>query len=137
MSPQAKSGPGDEVEAPPARAVVAPLAGWLVPGAGHLMLGRTGRAAFFFVIVLLTAWIGWQLEGKLFVPVGDQPLSMLGTIGSMAMGIPYFVLRYVMEYQGNLASARYEYGSAFLLTAGLMNFMVVLDAWDIGRGAKD
>ena len=118
-------------------AVVATLTGWLIPGAGHLILRRPVRAAIFFVLVLLTIFVGVWLEGKLFVRVSDQPLSTLGTLGSMAMGIPYFVLRYAMEYEGNLVSSRYEYGSAFLLTAGLLNFMVILDVWDISRGVKE
>lgn len=121
----------------PAKSIAACIAGWLVPGLGHLLLGRAGRAAIFFGLVMVSAAIGVGLEGKLFVPLDDAPLSRLGTLGSMGMGVPYFVLRYAMEYQGNLESASYEYGSAFLLTAGLMNLMVVLDAWDIGRGVKD
>ena len=98
MNSQVKPAP----EAPPAvplKALVACVAGWLIPGAGHALLRRPGRGVLFFVLVLLTAGTGFWLEGKLFVPIGGQPLSMLGTIGSMAMGIPYFVLRYGMEYE--------------------------------------
>ncbi len=54
----------------------------------------------------------------------------------MGMGVPYFLLRLVFGYHGDLLSATYEYGSAFLLTAGLMNLLVVLDAWDIAHGRK-
>ena len=53
------------------------------------------------------------------------------------MGVPYFVLRYVLHYQGDVISAGYEYGTAFLLTAGLMNLLLVLDAWDIALGKKE
>ncbi|MEM9406604.1 MAG: DUF6677 family protein [Acidobacteriota bacterium] len=120
-----------------AKTVAACVAAWLVPGSGHLILGRVPRAAIFFVLILLCAFVGVQLEGKLFVPQENAPLSRLGTLGSMGMGVPYFVLRYAIEYEGNLKSASYEYGSAFLLTAGLMNLMVILDVWDIGRGTKD
>ena len=55
----------------------------------------------------------------------------------MGMGTPYFVLRYGLHYQGNVMGAGYEYGTAFLLTAGLMNLLLVLDAWDIVRGKKE
>lgn len=120
-----------------AKTIAACAAAWLLPGSGHLILGRLPRALIFFVLIVLCALVGVQLEGKLFVPQENAPLSRLGTLGSMGMGIPYFVLRYAMEYQGNLESASYEYGSAFLLTAGLMNLMVVLDVWDIGRGTKE
>ncbi len=52
------------------------------------------------------------------------------------MGVPYFVLRYPMRYEGDVMGAGYEYGTAFLLTAGLMNWLLVLDALDISRGKK-
>ncbi len=91
----------------------------------------------FFCLVIFSASLGALLEGKLFTIVGDQPLSRLGTIASMGMGAPYFVLRYGLGYEGNILSATYEYGGAFLLTAGLMNLLVVLDVWDIRQGRKD
>jgi hypothetical protein len=55
----------------------------------------------------------------------------------MGMGFLYFLLRYALHYQGNIAGAGYEYGTAFLLTGGLMNLLLVLDAWDIVRGKKE
>ncbi|HVS16722.1 MAG TPA: DUF6677 family protein [Thermoanaerobaculia bacterium] len=109
---------------------------WLIPGAGHFLLGRRGRAAVFFVLVLAAAAIGLLLQGRLFVVVPEQPLSRLGTLASMGMGPLYFVLRFGVEYQGDVLAATYEYGSAFLLTAGLMNLLLVLDAWDIAQGFK-
>jgi hypothetical protein len=54
----------------------------------------------------------------------------------MGMGPIYFVLRFVVDYQGDILSPTYEYGSAFLLTAGLMNLLLVLDTWDIAQGFK-
>ena len=54
----------------------------------------------------------------------------------MGMGLPYFGLRFIFGYQGSVVAAGYEYGSAFLLTAGLMNLLLVLDTWDILRGRK-
>lgn len=122
---------------PGANPYVAVVAAWLVPGAGHLLLGRRGRAALFFVLVLVSAAIGCQLHGQLYQIVRGQPLSILGTIGSMGMGLPYFLLRYVLRYEGDVISAGYEYGTAFLLTAGLMNLLLVLDAWDIALGKKE
>jgi hypothetical protein len=55
----------------------------------------------------------------------------------MGMGFPYFLLRYGLHYQGNMVGPGYEYGTAFLLTAGLMNLLLVLDCWDIVRGKKE
>jgi hypothetical protein len=133
--------PGALAPAEPQRAAVNPyvvaIAAWLVPGAGHLLLRRVGRALLFFALVLAAAGIGYALEGKLYRPVPGQPLQMLGTVGSMGMGIVDFVLRWGLDYRGEVVAATYEYGTAFLLTAGLMNLLLVLDAWDIALGKKE
>lgn len=109
---------------------------WLVPGAGHLWLGRRGRALVFFAIVLIALLIGLQLSGNLYRVDPGRPLTILGTIASMGMGVAYFGLRFVAGYAGDISGPGYEYGTAFLVTAGLMNLLLVLDVWDIGRGRK-
>jgi hypothetical protein len=110
--------------------------GFLVPGVGHLVLGRRARAAAFCALVFASLAIGLRLGGNLYRIVPDQPLTVLATLGSMGMGLAYFVLRYLLGYQGSIASPGYEYGTAFLLTAGLMNLLLILDVWDIARGRK-
>lgn len=117
--------------------VVAMIAAWLIPGLGHLYLRRWRRGIAFFLLVFLSLVVGWSLQGNLYRVVPNQPLSVLGTIGAMGMGIPYFVLRYGLGYEGDVVGAGYEYGTAFLLTAGLMNLLLVLDVWDISRGKKE
>jgi hypothetical protein len=126
--------------APPERrgnAVVAVLSAWLVPGLGHFYLKRPLRGLAFFALVVASALIGCNLEGNLYRVMAGQPLTMLATFASMGMGFLYFLLRYALHYQGNIMGAGYEYGTAFLLTAGLMNLLLVLDAWDIVRGKKE
>jgi hypothetical protein len=122
---------------PPGNAVVAVLSAWLVPGLGHIYLKRRLRGLAFFVLVIVSMLIGCRLEGNLYQVVPGQPLTILATLGSMGMGFPYFLLRYWLHYQGNIMGAGYEYGTAFLLTAGLMNLLLILDAWDIVRGKKE
>ena len=118
-------------------AAVAVLSAWLVPGLGHVYLKRRLRGLAFFVLVIVSLLVGCSLEGNLYRVVPGQPLTILATLGSMGMGFPYFLLRYALHYQGNIMGAGYEYGTAFLLTAGLMNLLLVLDAWDIVRGKKE
>lgn len=118
-------------------AVVAVLSAWLVPGLGHFYLKRPLRAVAFFVLIVAAILIGCRLEGNLYQVVPGQPLTRLATFASMGMGFLYFLLRYALHYQGNIMGAGYEYGTAFLLTAGLMNLLLVLDAWDIVRGKKE
>lgn len=130
-SPQAERQPGG------VNPYVAVVAAWLVPGLGHLLLRRRARGVLFFFLVLTAIAIGCELHGNLYQVVPGQPLSYLATIGTMGMGLPYFLLRYLLDYQGDVVASGYEYGTAFLLTAGLMNLLLVLDAWDIALGKKE
>jgi uncharacterized protein DUF6677 len=122
---------------PVSNPLLAAVLAWLVPGLGHLFLKRGRRALLFFVLVLATLAIGCRLSGNLYVPIAGQPLTLLATLGSMGMGIPYFALRYLLDYHGEVMSPGFEYGTAFVLTAGLMNLLLVLDAWDIALGKKE
>jgi len=115
---------------------LAALLAWVVPGLGHVYLGRWLRGVAFCVLVATAAVVGVSLDGKLWRPVAGKPLSYLATPGAMGLGAGYFVLRTGMGYRGDVTAAGYEYGSAFLLTAGLMNVLLVLDAWDVSRGRK-
>ena len=122
---------------PTGNAAVAVLSAWLIPGMGHIYLKRRLRGLAFLALIVVAILIGCKLEGNLYTPVPGQPLTYLATLGSMGMGFPYFLLRYGLHYQGDIRGAGYEYGTAFLLTAGLMNWLLVLDAWDIVRGKKE
>jgi len=110
---------------------------WLIPGAGHYLLGKRVRAVAFLILVLASVAIGCSLGGNLHRILPNEPLTILATIGAMGMGVPYFILRYAAGYVGDMISTTYEYGSAFLLTAGLMNLLLILDVLDIGRGKKE
>lgn len=110
------------------------LLSWVVPGAGHLLLGRRIKALVFFLSIVLALIIGAQLDGRLYRPVAGQPLSLLGTLASLGSGLGYLGLRFILDYHGDIVSRGYEYGTAFLVTAGLMNWLVVLDVWDRARG---
>ena len=128
--------PETRTEPSPIHAMVLLLAAWLVPGAGHFLLGRKGRAVAFLLIVLAALGIGLVLDGNLYRIVPNRPLTVLATLACMGLGIPYFALRFVLGYQGDVVSAGYEYGTAFILTAGLMNLLVMLDCLDISSGDK-
>ena len=116
--------------------VVAVVAALLIPGLGHVYLRRWRRGLAFLVLVAVSLWVGCALKGNLYQVERNEPLSILATLGAMGMGISYFLLR-MMSYAGDILSPGYEYGTAFLLTAGLMNWLLVLDAWDISRGKKE
>ena len=113
------------------------LIAWLLPGAGHLYLGLRWRAAVFFVVVFGSLTIGCLLGGELYEPAIGQPLTSLAGFACMGGGAAYFLLQYVFDYSASVEGVGFEYGKAFILTAGLMNILLVLDVLDIGRGDKE
>ena len=134
---QPKAEPPAATGSPIGNPYLAMVLAWLVPGLGHVYLRRWARALMFFLLVVVCLWVGCKLHGNLYRPLPGQPLFYLATVGTMGMGIPYFVLRFGMNYVGDIMAGGYEYGTAFLLTAGLMNWLLILDAWDISNGKKE
>ncbi|NOZ95854.1 MAG: hypothetical protein GXP47_14110 [Acidobacteria bacterium] len=110
---------------------------WLVPGLGHLILGRRVRAAVF-AGVILACWVtGLLLHGELAVPRTGSPFSYLAFLACLGQGAPYILGRLLHLGLGDPMSAGFGYGNTFLVTAGLMNLLTVLDVSDIARGMKD
>ncbi len=110
---------------------------WLVPGLGHLLLGRRLRAGVFFAVVVIAFLVGTALDGELILPHAGDPLSYLAAIASIGNGVLFFVARAVGLGQGVVTSPAYEFGNTFLLTAGMMNLLLILDVHDIRTGKKD
>lgn len=120
------------------RSVVAMLLAYLLPGAGHWYLGRRNRAIAFFGIVVTMFVIGVVVDGDLYAlsRSGGSILRLLASFGTMGAGSIYF-LALVMGAHGDITSITYEHGTAFTITAGLMNLLLVLDAYDIAEGRKE
>lgn len=116
---------------------VAIFLAWLIPGSGHFLLGLRRRAAFFFLVVLCTLLVGFSLEGRFSWVWQGSPIDTLLTLGTLGSGLPALILRFLLHYEGTLEAAGYEYGGAFIVTAGLMNILLILDTWDIYFGRKD
>lgn len=136
-SPAVEPAPAAETEAAERpNAILVVLAAWLIPGAGHFLLGRRGRAVAFLLIVLAALAIGLLLDGNLYRIVPNRPLTVLATLACMGLGAPYFLLRFGLDYEGQIIAPGYEYGTAFILTAGLMNLLLILDSMDIASGRK-
>jgi uncharacterized protein DUF6677 len=110
---------------------------FLIPGAGHLYLGKRSRAAIFFSIVMLMFALGLAVDGDLYTlgRSGGSLLRLLASLGSMGSGLLYFV-GVGMGAHGDVTSITYEHGTAFTITAGLMNLLLVLDSFDISEGRK-
>jgi len=112
------------------------LAAWLVPGAGHLWLKRRQKGLIFLIALPLMFAVGLWLNGRLFPLELSDPLVFLGAIANRGVGAPYIVARMMDMGAGLVTAASYEYGNTFLMTAGLLNFLVILDAYDIAAGRK-
>jgi hypothetical protein len=110
---------------------------WLLPGLGHLLLGRRLRAAVFACVIFAAFAVGLVLDGELALPVAGDPLSYLATIACLGNGALYVVAKYFGLGVGVVRSAGWEYGNTFMLTAGMMNLLLLLDVHDVASGRKD
>ena len=109
---------------------------WLIPGAGHLLLGRRQKGLVFLVALPLMFGVGLWLQGRLFPLQLSDPLVFLGAIANRGIGAPFFISQAIDAGLGTVTAVSYEYGNTFLMTAGLLNFLVILDAVDIAMGRK-
>ena len=106
-----------------------------MPGAGHLWLGR--RKGFVFLVVLPAMFaFGLWLQGRIFPVEFTQPLVALAALADMGIGIPCVIARTFGYGAGNAVAVTYEYGNTFLIVAGLLNTLVVIDAFDASMGRK-
>jgi hypothetical protein len=112
------------------------LAAWAVPGAGHLWLGRRRKGFVFLIVLPLMFAVGLLLGGRLFPFDASQPLVALAAVADVGLGVPYAIARFAGLGPGHVIAATYEYGNAFLIVSGLLNYLVVLDAYDIALGRK-
>lgn len=112
------------------------LLAWAVPGAGHLWLGRTQKGLVFLVVLPLMFAIGLMLEGRIFPFVFSEPLVGLAALADLCAGLPYVASRVLGFGSGNVIAASFEYGNTFMIVSGLLNALVVLDAYDVAMGRK-
>jgi hypothetical protein len=112
------------------------VAAWALPGAGHLWLGRVQKGLVLLVTLPLMFVTGLWLEGRLFPFELGQPLVALAAFADFGMGIPYLIACGLGSGAGNAVAQNFEYGNAFLIVAGLLNMLVVLDAFDVAEGRK-
>ena len=112
------------------------LASWAVPGAGHLWLGRRTKGLIFLAALPLMFAIGLALRGRLFPFDLSDPLVCLEAIAQLAVGVPYFIAAAAGSGAGDVRAVTYEYGNVFLVVAGLLNMLVVIDTYDITMGRK-
>lgn len=132
------------------------LLGWMIPGSAHLLLKRPKRAITFFVCIVTLFFWGLNLGARIWHYEPPQPLTFFAMVAQTGVGIPYFGARVIASYaqnhstfslynfasrfnfgDGNIRAVTFEYGNTFTWVAGLLNFLVILDAFDIALRRKE
>jgi uncharacterized protein DUF6677 len=116
--------------------VAAPLLGWLIPGAGHFLLRRWWRGALLMTSVTVMFVLGLLMQGKVYRANAGDILDMLGFIGNLGAGGLYIVTRIMGWGQDAINMATGDYGTKFIIVAGLLNVISAVDAHHIAIGKK-
>jgi hypothetical protein len=130
-TPERKAAPRDT-----ARLVRLCAAAWLVPGAGHYLLGRRGRALVLFLAILAMFGFGLLMKGQFFSTGSPSWLETLGYFGEMCVGLAMPVARFFAYSGGDPSFVSADFGTAFLVSAGMLNVLAILDAYDIAVRRK-
>jgi hypothetical protein len=119
-----------------ALALLAALTAWLVPGLGHLLLGRWGRAILFFVAVGGLVVTGYLLRGNVFPRHSGDPFGTLGFLADAGTGVFYYFSRFFEAAGPDVSRAAGDYGTRFIAAAGVVNLLAVLDVIEIATGRR-
>jgi len=119
-----------------AKAVLVTVAAWLVPGAGHLLQKRWARGLLLMLSVTSMFTLGILMEGKVYEPNKGDILDMLGFVGDLGAGGLYLLTRIMDWGRGAIHVATADYGTKYVIVAGLLNIISAVDAYDIAIGKK-
>jgi hypothetical protein len=111
------------------------IAGWLVPGAGHFLLRKWGRGALLAVSIISMFALGIAMQGKVYSSAHDI-LDMLGLVGDMGNGLLYFISRTLGLGGDAVRITTQDYGTRFIVVAGLLNVISAVDAHNLRTGRK-
>jgi len=112
------------------------IAGWLIPGAGHALLGKWIRAALIAASIFGMFAIGIALQGKLYSPNTGEPLDILGFVGDLGAGLICAIAHFLGWGQAPVLTAVADYGTKFIEVAGLLNIVAAVDAHSLASGRK-
>ena len=112
------------------------LPGWLVPGAGHFLLRKWIRGSLIFISIVAMFGIGLALKGKIYSPNTAELLDMLNFAGNLGTGLLYVIARVFDLGQASVQVATADYGTKFIVVAGLLNIISAVDAHSLATGRK-
>ncbi len=116
--------------------VIAPAVGWLIPGLGHIIQRRWIRGVLLLISITTLFVLGLMMQGHIYKANGGDILDILGFIGDLGAGGMYIATLAMNAGQGAIAFAVADYGTKFMIVAGLLNFIAVADAYHIAIGKK-
>jgi hypothetical protein len=119
-----------------AKAWAVAIAGWLIPGLGHALQRMWGRALVIFLCVGLLVVVGASMRGNLFTSDGNDAFDTLGYVADLGSGSFYFLGRAVERGGADVSHAGGDYGTRFFATAGVLNLLAALHAYEAARGRK-
>ena len=112
------------------------IAGWLVPGLGHAIQKMWGRAVICFLTIGVLVSIGAGMRGNLFTSGGNDAFDSLGYMADLGTGSFYLLARSLEKDGADVSHADGDYGTRFLATAGVLNLLAALHAYEAARGRK-
>lgn len=118
------------------RAFAFGVAAWVLPGLGHALLKMWGRAVGCFLTVGLLVVIGAGMRGNLFTSDGGDAFASLGYVADLGAGSFYLVAKLLETNGSDVSHADGDYGTRFLATAGVLNLLAALHAYEAARGRK-
>lgn len=118
------------------RALGLALASWLLPGLGHALQRMWGRAVVVFLAVGLLVLAGSSMRGNVFTASGNDAFDTLGYVADLGTGSFYFLARALEHNGADVSHAHGDYGTRFLATAGVLNLLAALHAYEAARGRK-
>ena len=102
-----------------------------MPGLGHFLLGRWGRALILFLSVGGLAIAGYLLRGNVFPARSEDPVSLAGFLADAGSGVFYLLARFFEPAGADVSRAAGDYGTRFIAAAGIVNLLSVFDAYEI------
>jgi hypothetical protein len=118
------------------RAFATGVAGWLLPGLGHAIQHMWGRALVVFLAVGSLVYAGATMRGNVFTSTGTDAFDYLGYLADLGTGSFYFLARSIEKKGADVSHAGGDYGTRFLATAGVLNLLAALHAYEAARGRK-
>ena len=127
--------PQSNDEAPPstARGIAAAVCAWIVPGLGHAMLRRWPKAIAYFLAVGILAVVGLAMRGDVLPASSQDAFDRLGFVADLGTGGYYFVSKTLEPSGPDDSKASGDYGTRIFAAAGVLNFLIILEAYEIGR----